>query len=206
MELIDIHTHNSTAGHAIYNCGTDYTTDRRISIGIHPWHISNEWEKEFCAIAGAAKANNVVAIGECGLDALKSAATHGQQEEVFCAHAQLAEELHKPLIVHCVKSFDRLIALYKELKPQQAWVIHGFRGKPQLAEQLIKTGLYISLGEKFNPESARAIPTERLFVESDESNTPIATIYTAIATAKEISTEALAMQVMQNVKRCGFAL
>ena len=206
MTLIDIHTHNSTpAANSIYNSG-HYIAGRKISVGIHPWDINSNWESEFQTIAEYAKAENVVAIGECGFDTLKSPATIELQEEIFRAHAQLADALFKPLIIHCVKAFDRLMALHKELNPQQAWIIHGFRSKPQQAAQLINAGFYISLGERFNPDSAQAIPTERLFIESDESNQPITEIYTAVAQAKGIATEALTHQIMQNAKRCNIAL
>lgn len=206
MTFIDLHTHNGApAANTIFNSNC-YIDGRSISIGIHPWHINNDWQNIFADIATHAKADNVVAIGECGFDMLKSPATAELQEEIFRAHAQLAETLCKPLIIHCVKAFDRLMSLHKDIKPQQAWVIHGFRGKPQQAEQLTKAGLYISLGEKFNHESAKAIPTERLFIETDESACPIAEIYRAVAQAKGITAEALAQQTMQNAKRCNIVL
>ncbi len=201
MSFIDIHTHNCAAAeHTIYNCGTSYTADRSISVGMHPWHINDNWKSEFTAIAEYAKADNVVAIGECGLDSLKSPAAIELQEEIFKAHILLAEELRKPLIIHCVKAYDRLIALHKELKPQQAWILHGFRGKPQQAVQLIRAGLYLSLGERFNPDSAKTIPTDKLFIESDESKRPITDIYTAIAAAKDTPCKELAMQIMANAR------
>ena len=206
MTFIDLHTHNNApAANTIFNSNC-YIDGRSISIGIHPWHINNDWQNIFADIATHAKADNVVAIGECGFDMLKSPATAELQEEIFRAHAQLAETLCKPLIIHCVKAFDRLMSLHKDIKPQQAWVIHGFRGKPQQAEQLTKAGLYISLGEKFNHESAKAIPAERLFIETDESTCPIAEIYKAVAQAKGITAEALAQQTMQNAKRCNIVL
>ena len=206
MTFIDLHTHNNApAANTIFNSNC-YIDGRSISIGIHPWHINNDWQNIFADIATHAKADNVVAIGECGFDMLKSPATTELQEEIFRAHVQLAETLCKPLIIHCVKAFDRLMSLHKDIKPQQAWVVHGFRGKPQQAEQLTKAGLYISLGEKFNHESAKAIPTERLFIETDESACPIAEIYRAVAQAKGITAEALAQQTMQNAKRCNIVL
>ena len=198
MRFIDIHSHNSAAENAIFNSGKEYIAGRNISMGIHPWDIDVNWKCGFTAIAEFAKAENVVAIGECGFDTIKSSAPIELQEEVFRLHARLAEEMGKPLIIHCVKAFDTLIALHKELSPKQTWIIHGFRGKPQMAEQLSKAGFHISLGEKFNTESARAIPTEQLFIESDESRCPIADIYAAIAVAKGVSAEDLARQLRIN--------
>lgn len=206
MTLIDVHTHNNAARNAIYSSGTHYRADRKISVGIHPWYINSNWQSEFASIADFAGEINVVAIGECGLDMLKSPALIELQEEILKAHILLAEEVQKPLILHCVKAYDRLIALRKEMKPQQAWILHGFRGKPQQAEQLIKAGFYISLGEKFNPDSARFIPADRLFIESDESNAAIADIYAAAACAKGADIEALAVQTVQNAAKCGIIL
>ena len=198
MRFTDIHSHNSTVENAIFNSGKEYIAGRNISMGIHPWDIDVNWECGFTAIAEFAKAENVVAIGECGFDTIKSSAPIELQEEVFRLHARLAEEMGKPLIIHCVKAFDTLIALHKELSPKQAWIVHGFRGKPQMAGQLTRAGFYISLGEKFNTDSAKAIPTERLFIESDESRSPIAETYTAIAAAKGTTTEELARQIAIN--------
>ena len=206
MTLIDIHTHNNTAGNSIFNSGTLYLADKKISVGIHPWYINAEWKNKLATIVGFAGKGNVVAIGECGIDILKSPAPIELQEEIFKAHILLAEELRKPLIIHCVKAYDRLIALRKEMKPQQAWIVHGFRGKPKQTEQLIKAGFYISLGEKFNPDSARIIPADRLFIESDESRSPITDIYTMVAQAKGITAMELAQHTAQNAVKCNIIL
>ena len=204
MELLDIHTHKADSNNlsSIYNSNI-YIEERNISIGIHPWNISNDWKEFFTAIKEHARKENVRAIGECGIDKLKSPAGLEQQIEIFKAHAILAEEVNKPLIIHCVKGFDELIALHKEMNPVQAWIIHGFRGKPQQTEQLTKAGFYLSFGEKFNTESLKSTPVEKLFVESDESNLPIHEIYRNIAENKGISTEELAMQTAQNAQKCG---
>ena len=63
--------------------------------------------------------------------------------------------------------------------------------------------MYISLGERFNIETAKIIPLDRLFIESDESSTPLYDIYQQIAQAKEISIEELAAQITLNAKECG---
>lgn len=204
MVLFDIHTHNAQAlpEYTILD-SPPHETERRISVGIHPWHAGDGWEKEFLLIGQAADSANVAAIGECGIDKLKATASINLQTEIFRAHALLAEKLHKPLIIHCVKAFDEILAIHKEIAPEQTWIIHGFRGKPQQALQLSKAGMYISLGEHFNVESARTIPAERLFVESDESNLPIEEIYSRIASARGTGIDTLAAQVYSNVRTIG---
>lgn len=199
MPFIDIHTHNRNAATdtAILS-GAPYDTGRVFSAGIHPWDIAEGWEEKFDAVKALSRHSNAAAIGECGIDKMNSPASITLQKEIFLAHALLAEELHKPLIIHCVKAVDEIIALRREARPTQAWIIHGFRGKPQQAVQLINAGFYIALGEKFNPETAKAIPADRLFIESDESTLPIEEIYSRIATAKNVSTAQLAGQIRLN--------
>lgn len=204
MKFIDIHTHNKSeeTTYAIFNSNGEPTTGCA-SVGIHPWDVDNNWEERFRTIKELAKAPDITAIGECGIDRAHSGAGLELQTEVFRAHITLSEELKKPLIIHCVKAVDNIISQYKECKPQQAWIIHGFRGKPQQAEQLTRAGLYLSLGEHFNAESAKVIPADKLFIESDESSTPVEEIYAAVAAARRCSTEELACQVSDNAERCG---
>ena len=132
------------------------------------------------------------------MDRLKSSAEAELQRELFRAHALLAEREQKPLIIHCVKAFDDILAMRKEITPGQAWIIHGFRGKPQLAEQLTKAGMFLSLGEHFNTESAKTIPAGRLFIESDESTLTIGEIYSRIASARGTCIDELAAQTYSN--------
>ena len=202
MILFDIHTHNNgTDGeHSIYN-SKEYIEGRKISIGIHPWDINDRWEERFAKIKKESRNGNVRAIGECGIDRLHSPATIEIQKKVFKAHALLAEEVRKPLIIHCVKGFDEIMAIRKEIAPEQAWIIHGFRGKPQQAEQFIKNGLYLSFGKMFNAESLKATPAERLFIESDESKSGIDGIYLRIAGTLGCSVEELASTTMRNAEK-----
>lgn len=206
MELLDIHTHDTGAdkGKAIFNSPT-YLRERKISMGIHPWYISEEWQQQFAIVRSYAYRENVVAIGECGIDKLGTTGTE-IQIELFRHHAILAEEIKKPLIIHCVKGFDEILSVQKEIVPQQAWIIHGFRGKPQQAEQLTRNGLYLSFGEKFNIDSVKKTPTDRLFIESDESHAGISNIYSDIAKAKDCPVEELAFSVMKNAERCNIIL
>lgn len=201
MKFIDIHTHNKSeeTAYAIFNSNGEPTTGCA-SVGIHPWDVDNNWKERFRTIKELAKAPDITAIGECGIDRAHSGAGLELQTEVFRAHITLSEELKKPLIIHCVKAVDNIISQYKECKPQQAWIIHGFRGKPQQAEQLTRAGLYLSLGEHFNAESAKVIPADKLFIESDESSLPINEIYNSVAQARNMSLEELILQIETNAR------
>lgn len=153
------------------------------SAGVHPWDsetVENTWIEQLRKVS---EDDRIVLIGECGLDKNIEASSE-KQTELFSEHIQLSESLKKPLIIHCVGRFNELIELKKKYNPTQQWIIHGFRGKPQLAGQLLNVGFYLSYGEKFNPDSVQATPVERLFLETDEGSQPIDKIYEQIAAIK----------------------
>lgn len=100
-----------------------------------------------------------------------------RQLEIFEKHIFLSEKLKKPLIIHCVKAFDSLIATRRKTRPSQLWIIHGFRGKPQQAEQLRREGLLLSFGAKYNPETLKIFRPGEILFESDDETLPIDTIY-----------------------------
>ena len=174
----DIHCHDrSRYREAVINIypDDDIIDGAYHSVGIHPWHTVDVAPSTINRLRSLAAHPQIVAIGETGLDTLKGASIK-VQTEIFRLHVALSEQHQKPLIIHCVKSFNEIIALKKELRPTMPWIIHGFRGKPQLASQLINQGFYISLGEHFNPQSATVIPTNRLLFETDESTLDFDTI------------------------------
>lgn len=90
------------------------------------------------------------------------------QTALLRIHYELSETLRKPLILHIVKSFPEIIALRKQWKPTQPWIIHGFRGKPQLARELLAHGFHLSYGKKYNPSSLAITHASRLLRETDE--------------------------------------
>lgn len=202
---IDIHTHHSTHDDAvtsIVNSDASAIASSPASVGIHPWKITERWKEDFNEIKSAASKAEVAAIGECGIDKVKSPASIEVQREVLKAHIDLAEEVKKPLILHCVRGAEEIVSLHKETAPQQAWIIHGFRGKPQLAGQLLREGFFLSYGDKFNSESLAATPLDRLFIESDTGEKDIKEIYATIASAKGTTIERLARAIEENARRC----
>lgn len=212
--LIDLHAHPSPTkqdGRAIISLSIgdeDFLSSPLLkegstiplSIGLHPWHVDGERTAQACPdLLPWLSLPQVVAVGEAGIDRLHG----GQMElqlEVFEMQARLAAEMKKPLIVHCVKAFDKVIRLHKTRFPHEPWVIHAFRGKPEQARQLLREGFFLSFGEHFNDEALRLCPTDRLMMESDESLIGIDTIYARAAMLRGIAAEELKEQVNRNIK------
>lgn len=172
--MIDNHTHTPHPD-GVYNLtreelhATSFANSKQIlSAGIHPWWVTPDWETDFQHVVRWGQNPQVLWIGETGLDKLKGPDL-ALQREAFKAHINLSEELKKPLIIHCVKAIDELLALKKLFHPEQIWMFHGFRGKPQQMQQLIKAGIHISFGAQFNAESLHSCPTEFRHIETDDS-------------------------------------
>jgi len=177
----------------------------RISAGLHPWYLAEPTlTPAFDALERLSP--YLAAVGECGLD--RCAATpYELQRRTFIRQIECAERWEKPLIVHCVRAFGDLLALRKALKPKQVWIVHGFTGKPGLAEQLVGAGCYLSFGKALlNPrasvrDSWRATPLDRVFLETDAAGISIATIHAEAATIRGLDLTALQRQLVANFDR-----
>lgn len=139
------------------------------SLGIHPWDTEREIsKKEWDLFDEIAAHPAIVAIGECGLDKLRGGPLF-RQMLVMKHQIEISEQLGKPLVIHDVKYHDVIVGLKRDLKPRQKWLVHGFRGKPSLARMMTDVGIYLSFGDRFNPDTLRSVPSERILAETDES-------------------------------------
>lgn len=193
IPYIDIHTHKVSGALdtiEVLNITPDDKCTGMASCGLHPWNVDCDWERAIETVRNRAYETNIVLIGEAGIDKI-CGTDIALQIMAMEKQAIIAEEVEKPMIIHCVKGFDEIISIRKAVKARHRWIIHGFRGKPQSALQLVRNGFDVSLGKMFNPETARAIPLKCLWAETDETDISIRTVYRNIAEAKGISVEEL---------------
>ena len=186
--VVDIHTHNALT--------QAQTID---TVGIHPWHAV---EGDIRTIEVAAM--GVDAIGEIGLD-FACDVPHERQIEVFRAQLAIAERLKKPVILHCVRAFEEVMKILSDYHLPIV-IFHGFIGSKEQAQRAVTEGYYLSFGEHTfrSPktiEAMRSTPLSHLFVESDESTTPIEEIYARIAELRGISTTELTTITEENFSR-----
>lgn len=216
MYLYDIHTHNVPESNTIegYNVISilniypwDYDSKKEVvnspniyfSCGIHPWYINeDDFDTQYQNLREIAKHPKCVAIGEVGLDKIKGVDLEIQRQ-VFEKQILLAQELDKPLIIHCVKAWDELIELYKKYNPEKSWIIHGFRGNSEQAHQLIHIGFKLSFGEHFHPDTVKNIPIGSLFVETDTSNISILSNCQKISVLRSVSLGFVSSKIENNI-------
>lgn len=175
-----------------------------LSVGIHPWYINEPLlDLQLHWLRRIAKHDSVKFIGETGLDRLKGADL-ALQEMVFRKHISLANELGKPLIIHCVRCFSELISIKKVLRPQVPMIVHGFNQNLQIAEQLLSKGFYFSFGTALLTDNSNAqqslllVPNDRFLVETDEATISITAIYEAAAQITKMSASEIEKQIEEN--------
>ena len=93
------------------------------------------------------------------------------------------------------------MALKKDFPRTLPCVIHGFRGKPQLAGNLLSQGFHLSFGFRFNPQSLLLCPPDRIFLETDEDPRPVEELYRTAANLCGCTPEKLRIQCLGNLAR-----
>ena len=121
------------------------------------------------------------------------------QEEEFRQWVRQSEEEGRHLTIHCVRAMDNILRIHREMRPRQAWIFHGFRGKPQQLRSLLAAGMYVSFGWHYNTDSLLLCPMDRLCIETDDNPGPIRPLYEEIARLRGISTEELQAYMLKNM-------
>jgi TatD DNase family protein len=214
-DYIDIHNHGAKPRQGFFSIENLMAHEEKLpdneagltySFGIHPWFLTEENnEKQIEKVKNQAGHNNLIAIGEAGFDKLKGPSLEIQRK-TFEEQIIIANRYSKPVFIHCVRSWDELMVEYKKLKPSTPWLIHGFRGKNELAQQLISKGMYLSFWIDFvlRPESARLIgslPENRIFLETDGAEIDIVQVYRKVAVDMDISVQELKKIIYTNFRK-----
>lgn len=202
MNLFNLHTHQQQTN-AIYNAGLEDANSGMISRGLHPWDLSESSINQFEELKTKCHTQNVVAIGETGLDKLCEVSWE-LQNLVFKWHIELAEELDKPLIIHCVRSYNECEVMLKSVTIPV--VFHDYnKGEGVLRQFLKHSHYYFSLGKALLRSDFEKViynlPLDRLFIETDDSQLNIEDLYLTVARVKDISLQELSNQIEENKKK-----
>ena len=191
--FVDFHTHKTKVESNVFSIyshsvGNPHSCDEHyLSVGLHPWDISKvDVEHALAKVESLMDREGVIMVGECGLDHCHGVSMAVQQQ-VFERHVLLSEQYAKPLVIHCVRAFDELLALKKRHKPQQTWVVHGFANNISIARRLVSEGILLSFGQNlFNPNGNSAKIIRQMteipfFLETDDSSISIVEVYARAA-------------------------
>lgn len=142
-------------------------------VGVHPQEIQGE-EVDLSFLASFLGEEKILALGEIGLDYFWDTTYVARQKEVFIAQVEFAERHGVPVVVHSRRAERDVFAILAERAKNVPVIWHCFSGDLTFLDDVLSRGWYISLGGVVTypratklQEVARAVPLERLFLETD---------------------------------------
>ncbi|MGH3442866.1 MAG: TatD family hydrolase [Nitriliruptorales bacterium] len=195
------------------------------TVGVHPNDAMEATPHVMEAIRRLAGHEQVVAIGETGLDYYRDWAPTDRQQWAFREHIALAKEFDKALVVHVRDAWEDTLKILEYEGPPERVVLHCFSGDAALARQCAEAGWFLSFAGNVTftnapslREAAAATPLDAILTETDSPfltphphrgspNEPayIPVIARCLAEAHEVEVEDLAAATVDNARRA-FAL
>lgn len=228
---------------ALINVGADFKSSKRAveianefekgvyaTVGLHPSEACPERSRRASDVQNdifneekfieLAKNPKVVAIGEIGLDYFYNQKDEEAQKELLNRQIKIANQLGKPIVLHCREAYNDLIALLMTQNQLPKAILHCFTGDWKTAEMFLDMGLYFSFTGIIcftkNEEQLKVVknlPLEKIMIETDspwlappphrgDRNEPafVTEVAKKIAEIKNISLEKVAETTAQTAK------
>ena len=151
------------------------------ALGLHPEDVKADWQEQLAIVEQAIRAHKdeLVAIGEIGLDYYWDKTYKDEQKEVLRRQLLLACELDLPVILHNREATEDIFSIVKEIVNGKCpngkcfGVFHCFNGSRETAEEILKMGFYIGIGGVLTFKNSKlaekldVVPMDRLLLETD---------------------------------------
>lgn len=189
--------------------------------GLHPEDVKTDWKEVLATIAPALR--GAIAIGEVGLDYYWSREFEKEQLEAFEEQVRWSVELQLPLMIHCRKAQNEMVAIIKKYqKDLPGGVFHCFTGNAQEAAELLQFDHFVlgiggvsTFKKSHLPEVLpTVVPLDRIVLETDapymapvpmrgQRNEPayVAYVLKKLAEAYGVSEEEMACKTNENCKK-----
>lgn len=149
------------------------------ALGFHPQDVKADWQEQWAVIEAAIRAHRqeLVGIGEIGLDYYWDTTFKVEQQQVFRLQLDLAKELDLPVMIHNREATEDTLSILKsaitnDQSPIKG-VMHCFNGSRETAKQILDMGMYLGIGGVLTfkncklSETLDVVPLERLVLETD---------------------------------------
>ncbi|MCK7458550.1 TatD family hydrolase [Idiomarina aminovorans] len=150
-----------------------------ISCGVHPLYVKDSQTSIAelgLKLSELASADHVVAVGETGLDYFYDPESKMLQRENFEQHIEIANNIHKPLIIHTRDAQNDTLSLLRNGHAERpGGVLHCFTESLEMAKKAIDDlDFFISISGIASFRNAqelrdtiKALPLEKLLIETD---------------------------------------
>ncbi len=145
-----------------------------VTVGVHP-NVQDCKDPGVDELITLGQPDNVIGIGETGLDYFRSEGDLSWQHQRFRNHINAAKTLKKPLIIHTREAKDDTLRILKEEGAGEVGgVIHCFTEDWEFAQKALDLNFYISFSGivTFNnatviKDVAKKVPADRFLIETD---------------------------------------
>ncbi len=190
------------------------------ALGLHPCFAHHPDDLDALSQRLATE-SGILAVGECGLDAVSGAAALPEQIRLCQAQLALACEHQLPVILHVRKAHNDMLSLLARQPLPAGGVVHGFSGSRVQAEQYWQRGLRLGVGGVITYPRANKtrqalaqMPVDALLLETDSPDMPlcgyqgerneparVASVLAVLAELRQCEPVALARQLTLNTQR-----
>lgn len=176
-----------------------------LSAGLHPWFTGGDIAGVRHNLYAALQNPQVKALGECGLDRLKGPPLP-EQMRFLEMQKELAHEVVKPLLIHCVRAYDELFALLKDCTVPV--ILHDYQAGEVMSRRFLQyPQFFFSLGRgllRAAPKHVKAyaiVPQQRILFETDSLRIPVREIYQRYTSLYGYDPEELKQTIGHTVQR-----
>ncbi len=144
------------------------------ALGCHPHHAAEWKEGDLAGFEKLISKPEVVGVGEIGLDYHYDFSPKDAQKKVFRLFLELAQKVHKPVIIHNRKSEEDMFRILNEVASSYQGVIHCFDSTVDSARVFLDMGFMISFSGLVTfdktgrlKEAVEFVPIDRMLIETD---------------------------------------
>jgi TatD DNase family protein len=150
------------------------------ALGLHPVYLEQHAAADLEELDLWLARERPAAVGEIGLDFALKELDRARQQQLFDAQLALARRHELPVVIHCRKAHDAVLASLKRI-PVSGGICHAFNGSLQQAQQYIALGFKLGFGGMLTYERssklrrlATELPLEAIVLETDAPDMTVA--------------------------------
>lgn len=146
------------------------------TVGLHPHHASEYSAELGSELRDLLSHENVVAVGECGLDFNRNFSSRKQQIRAFEAQLEIAIDIQKPVFLHQRDAHQDFSSIIKSCRHELKNVVaHCFTGSSEELNDFVMMDMYIGItgwicderrGQLLQ-QAVKHIPLDRIMLETD---------------------------------------
>ena len=157
------------------------------ALGLHPEDVKDDWREQLATVEAAIRAHRdeLVAIGEIGLDYYWDKTFKEEQKEVLRRQLLLARELNLPVILHNREATEDILSIVNTIANDQSpitndqspmtnnqlkGVFHCYSGSKETAEIILKMGFYLGIGGVLTFKNSKLSETLKELNQSSITN------------------------------------